>query len=179
MATHSSILAWRVPGTAELENIWSQKVRHDWATNTFFTKINLKRNAFSPFIHTYSIYSSKHWKCASLPRSLHLARRARPSCADVHVTAKLHFLDPSVSLLESVPMFTPRWGQINWNISIGAEKVSFQGHAKTQDRWTCSKKLQAPQRVSSKAFLKARWGGRGITGYAVNCTQFSDWLMGR
>ena len=35
MATHSSILAWRIPGTEELgglQSIGSQRVGHDWAT---------------------------------------------------------------------------------------------------------------------------------------------------
>ena len=37
MATHSSILAWRTPWTEEpgrLQSMGSQKVRHDWVTNT-------------------------------------------------------------------------------------------------------------------------------------------------
>ena len=35
MATHSSILAWKIPWTKEpgrLESVGSQRVRHDWAT---------------------------------------------------------------------------------------------------------------------------------------------------
>ena len=38
MATHFSILAWRIPWTEEpgrLQSMGSQRVRHDWATNTF------------------------------------------------------------------------------------------------------------------------------------------------
>ena len=38
MATHSSILAWRIPWTEEpdrLQSMESQRVGHDWATNTF------------------------------------------------------------------------------------------------------------------------------------------------
>ena len=38
MATHSSILAWRIPWTEEpdgLQSLGSQRVGHDWATNTF------------------------------------------------------------------------------------------------------------------------------------------------
>ena len=38
MATHSSILAWRIPWTEEpggLQPVWSQRVEQDWATNTF------------------------------------------------------------------------------------------------------------------------------------------------
>ena len=37
MATHSSILAWRIPWTKEpggLQSMGSQRVGHDWATNT-------------------------------------------------------------------------------------------------------------------------------------------------
>ena len=37
MATHSSILAWRIPWTEEpgrLQSMGSQRVRHDWATKT-------------------------------------------------------------------------------------------------------------------------------------------------
>ena len=37
MATHSSVLAWRVPWTEEpggLESTESQKGKHDWVTNT-------------------------------------------------------------------------------------------------------------------------------------------------
>ena len=35
MATHSSILAWRIPQTEEpggLQSMWSQRVGHDWVT---------------------------------------------------------------------------------------------------------------------------------------------------
>ena len=38
MATHSSILAWRIPWTEELvglESIGLQRVRHDWEMNAF------------------------------------------------------------------------------------------------------------------------------------------------
>ena len=38
MATHSSFLAWGIPWTEEpggLQSMESQRVRHDWATNTF------------------------------------------------------------------------------------------------------------------------------------------------
>ena len=41
MAIHSSILAWRIPWTEELGGYspWgSQRVGHDWATNTFTTQ---------------------------------------------------------------------------------------------------------------------------------------------
>ena len=41
MATHSSILDWRIPWTEEpgrLQSMGLQKVRHNWATNTFMFK---------------------------------------------------------------------------------------------------------------------------------------------
>ena len=34
MATHSSVLAWRIPGTEKpgrLQSMWSHRVRHDWS----------------------------------------------------------------------------------------------------------------------------------------------------
>ena len=44
MATHYSILAWRIPWTEEtggLHSMGSHRVRHDWATNTFTSYIYL------------------------------------------------------------------------------------------------------------------------------------------
>ena len=41
MATYSSILAWRIPWIeepGELQSMGSQRVRHDWVTNTFTLK---------------------------------------------------------------------------------------------------------------------------------------------
>ena len=44
MATHSSILAWRIPWTEEpggLQSVQLWRVGHDWATNTFTFTTNL------------------------------------------------------------------------------------------------------------------------------------------
>ena len=41
MATHSSILAWRIPWTEEPGGLWPiglQRVVHDWSTNAFIVK---------------------------------------------------------------------------------------------------------------------------------------------
>ena len=41
MATHSSILAWRIPWTEKpvrLQSVGSQRVGHDWVTKTFTTR---------------------------------------------------------------------------------------------------------------------------------------------
>ena len=43
MATHSSILAWRIPWTEEPGRLQCiQSVRHDWETNTFTWVLNLE-----------------------------------------------------------------------------------------------------------------------------------------
>ena len=42
MATHSSVLAWRIPPTEEASRLLSmglQRVRHDWATHILLEKI--------------------------------------------------------------------------------------------------------------------------------------------
>ena len=44
MATHSSILAWRIPWTKEPggpQSMGSQRIRHYWATNTHTTQKGL------------------------------------------------------------------------------------------------------------------------------------------
>ena len=57
MATHSSILAWRIPWTEEparLQSMRSQKIRHDWMTSLHFTSpyirhfFNCKWNLMTP-----------------------------------------------------------------------------------------------------------------------------------
>ena len=42
MAAHSSILTWRIPRTEKpgrLQSMGSQRVRHDWATNTYICTV--------------------------------------------------------------------------------------------------------------------------------------------
>ena len=64
MSTHSSILAWKMPWTKEpgrLQSMVSQRVRHDWATNTFFLPMgssawNPKKNG-----HDVSAYLVNWW----------------------------------------------------------------------------------------------------------------------
>ena len=45
MVTHSSILAWKISWTEEpggLQSMGSQRVGHDWATNTYLLTYNLR-----------------------------------------------------------------------------------------------------------------------------------------
>ena len=59
MAAHSSILAWEIPRTEELdrlESIGSQKVRHNWVTNTLFKKDKAYQDGFFLTIFLARIY---------------------------------------------------------------------------------------------------------------------------
>ena len=60
MATHSSILAWRIPWTEEpggLQSTGLQKVRHNWVTNTFTLNRNDSWQAGSrSFSRTADLY---------------------------------------------------------------------------------------------------------------------------
>ena len=64
IATHFSILAWRIPWTEEpggLQSMWSLRVRHDWATNIhslIFLKDWLLLLPSCP----------SHWTTSNLPR---------------------------------------------------------------------------------------------------------------
>ena len=66
MATHSSVLAWRVPGTGEpggLPSVGSHRVRHDWsdlAAATEFLSLESEkgewqRPRFSPIFPSFSL----------------------------------------------------------------------------------------------------------------------------
>ena len=66
MATHSSILAWKIPWTEEpssLQSMGLQRVRHDWVAFTFPICINwypyifdIYRNKIYLYINVYNIY---------------------------------------------------------------------------------------------------------------------------
>ena len=55
MATHSSIIAWRIPWTEESDRLQSmglQRVRHNWETNSFTFCIIMCQNIWQNNIHT-------------------------------------------------------------------------------------------------------------------------------
>ena len=61
MATHSSILAWRIPWTEEpggLESMGFERVRHSWATNIFTSLFTLRRPTFLGFHSTILFWIS-------------------------------------------------------------------------------------------------------------------------
>ena len=58
MATHSSILAWRIPWTeepGELQSMGSQRVGHYWATEHIVYRL-YKYIYIYIYIHTYTLF---------------------------------------------------------------------------------------------------------------------------
>ena len=59
MATHSNVLAWRIPGTGEpggCRSVGSHRVRHDWSDLAAAGKISY---SYYPFI--IKVYNLDHW----------------------------------------------------------------------------------------------------------------------
>ena len=65
MATHSSILAWRIPWTEDLgrlQSMGSQRVRQDWVTNTNVFKWEFKSCITSlKDLHLNRYVGSNYW----------------------------------------------------------------------------------------------------------------------
>ena len=69
MATHSSILAWRIPWTEEpdrLQSMKSQRVKHDWVTNISIISNNY---AYHSCYKTLCGYREKNWPTADVINS--------------------------------------------------------------------------------------------------------------
>ena len=65
MATHSRILPWRMPWTEELgglQSMGSQRVRHNWATNTFHFHIIHYLCDMYYICHKFSSQCEDEWK---------------------------------------------------------------------------------------------------------------------
>ena len=59
MATHSSILAWKIPWTEELgriQSMGSQRVRHDWVTKHAHVLKEISKTVFEDDTILYVIY---------------------------------------------------------------------------------------------------------------------------
>ena len=70
MAIHSSILAWRIPWTEKpggLQSVESQRVGHDWATNTHYTVTNGEINNLSSYARNRAFPSSSAIRAISSP----------------------------------------------------------------------------------------------------------------
>ena len=69
MATHSGILAWRIPLMEEpggLPSMGSQSTGHGWATDTFTSVIISWCQCWSPFVHMFSFIRLLSNLCAEL-----------------------------------------------------------------------------------------------------------------
>ena len=66
MATHSSVLAWRIPWTEEPDRIWLQRVRHNWVINSLLSYL------IYVVCTVYIIFSFKimQWVCPMLLKYL-------------------------------------------------------------------------------------------------------------
>ena len=119
MATHSSVLAWRIPGTGEpggLPSMGSHRVGHDWSdlaaaridtvfTNRFWTLLNI----FSSLK-----YEPWHWKvnsCSYFP-SLFFIR--------YHVLSSSLWLFPT----NSVPWFGIDWCKLYSPLLYNSYRIS-------------------------------------------------------
>ena len=68
MTTHSSVLAWRIPWTAEpggLQSMGSQRVRHDWVTNTLCLKDSSEGRADNRAVQARGVYLSSLLPCST------------------------------------------------------------------------------------------------------------------
>ena len=89
MATHSSILAWKIPWTEEpggLQSMGSQRVEHDWATSLFFQHI--KWFEFKRYRRMYSEKSLSH-PCPQLSYS---PSQRQPMLAVSYVPSQRYFM---------------------------------------------------------------------------------------
>ena len=109
MATHSSILAWRIPWTEEpggLQPMGSQRVGHDWATSLTYLEFNkylliITALIFLPSVLFFSTFILKvqrrQWQHTPvlLPGNSH-GRRSQVGCSpwgpeELDTTEQLHF----------------------------------------------------------------------------------------
>ena len=59
MATHSSVLAWRIPGMGELggmPSMGSHRVGHDWLKYSWLTMFQVHSKVIQLYIYTYIIF---------------------------------------------------------------------------------------------------------------------------
>ena len=82
MASHSSILAWRIPWTVEpggLQSMWSRRVGHDWAKNTFtFTSwLNSSYAVYLVVMKKNKLISGNTWVSRSYSSIKHIFCQTR------------------------------------------------------------------------------------------------------
>ena len=83
MATHSSVLAWRIPGTGEpggLPSMGSHRVGHDWSD--LAVAAAAAADCPYPLFQASQVFSSVQFSCSVVSNSLrpHELQHARPPC---------------------------------------------------------------------------------------------------
>ena len=125
MATHSSVLAWRIPGTGEpggLPSLGSHRVRHDWsdiaAAASFkksFLKVDLKRNnrEMLPQVKSHS----KKTECRRV-NDWSLGSTARGLCHTVHPLRAKSRGRKQIPSLNSAPSLFPPFSLENLYLAL-------------------------------------------------------------
>ena len=122
MATHSSILAWRIPRTEEpggLQSLGSQRVKHDWGTMHSFAAIHLslsviqKKKKIERLQNIFSYSLQCFWFCSCFLRFLFLSGKALSEifpvlCVQSHNHVQL-FTVPWTIACQASPSTKSRW----------------------------------------------------------------------
>ena len=115
MATHSSVLAWRIPGTGEpggLLSMWSHRVGHDWSNLAAAAAYTWKGTTDTKAQRYKHVYTSVQFSCSAVsdslwPHGLQHARLPWPSnlgaCSNSHPSSQ--WCHPTIS--SSVILFSP------------------------------------------------------------------------
>ena len=110
MATHSSILAWRIPWTEEPDGLLSkgsQRIRCNWAYIQLLHVLGNQNLCVGHFLAIFALFQGSGSR---------LAVSLRHACIKPLVFLECHFSTPSVSLLLFPPWaLFPRLGAIKHN----------------------------------------------------------------
>ena len=97
MATHSSVLAWRIPGTGEpdgLPSMGSHRVGHDWsdlAAAAAVINIQIVRWNIFPIDMKEGNFIEVWWNCEKLHKFHHFAKILGFKCSDKNTGMKVSF----------------------------------------------------------------------------------------
>ena len=154
MATHSSVLAWRIPGTREpggLPSMGSHRVGHDWsdlaaaaATSSFILLLmDIRRKSIAYYyIYVASIKKWDRWTCL----------QGRSGEAD----------------MENGRVDTDGEGWVSWESGTGTHPAAWK-------RMAAGKLPRSTGSPARRSVMTRRWGGRlRREGYMCACSGFSS-----
>ena len=94
MATHSSVLAWRIPGTEEpggLPSTGSHRVGHDWSSLAAAVITTCFLNVMIEYLHTYLAHN-KYWMNIQLLLLLILLLQAREKSTEPQIETSVKYI---------------------------------------------------------------------------------------